>query len=97
MATEARERVESDNDAADNSEWPTKADVQRVESKVEELDSKVEVLGLKFEGMESKVQDMRLEIGKLQAGQKWIAWILGVMCAALFAIFATLVVITLQL
>ncbi len=47
--------------------------------------------------VESNVQNMMLEVGKLQTGQKWIAWILGVMCAALFAIFATLVVIALQL
>ena len=76
MATETQERVEPDIEDADNTEWATKADVQRVES---------------------KVQSMMVEIGKLQVGQKWIAWILGVMCAALFAIFATLVIIAMQL
>ena len=76
MATDTQERVESDIEDADNSEWATKADVRRVES---------------------KVQNMMVEIGKLQVGQKWIAWILGVMCAALFAIFATLVMIAMQL
>ena len=76
MATETQERVEHDIEDTDNTEWATKADVRRVES---------------------KVQRMMVEIGKLQAGQKWIAWILGVMCAALFAIFATLVMIAMQL
>ena len=104
MATEAQERVEPDIDSAGDAEWATKADVERVESKVDELDSKVEDLDLKVGGLESKfeglalqVQNLMVEVGKLQAGQKWIAWILGVMCAALFAIFATLVVIALQL
>lgn len=75
MATETHEGVESDIGAT-NTDWATKVDVRRVES---------------------KVQNVMLEVGKLQTGQKWIAWILGVMCAALFAIFATLVVIALQL
>ena len=76
MAADTQERVEPDVDNADNTEWATKADLQRVES---------------------KVQWLMVEVGKLQTGQKWIAWILGVMCAALFAIFAALVVIAMQL
>ena len=83
MATETQERVEPDIEDADNTEWATKADVQKVESKVDRL--------------AAQVQSMMVEIGKLQVGQKWIAWILGVMCAALFAIFATLVIIAMQL
>ena len=83
MATETQERVEPDIEDADNTEWATKADFQKVESKVDRL--------------AAQVQSMMVEIGKLQVGQKWIAWILGVMCAALFAIFATLVIIAMQL
>ena len=44
-----------------------------------------------------KDQKMRLEIGELQVGQTWIARILVMMCAALFVIFATLLVIAMQL
>ena len=83
MATETQERVEPDIEDADNTEWATKADVQKVESKVDRL--------------AAQIQSMMVEIGKLQVGQKWIAWILGVMCAALFAIFATLVIIAMPL
>ena len=76
MATEAQERVGSDINSAGDTEWATRADVERVES---------------------KVQNLMVEVGRLQVGQKWIAWILGAMCAALMAIFGTLVVIAPQL
>lgn len=87
MAIETRERMEND---ADTTEWATKADVNEVSGRVEDLSGTVEDLSERFEVM-------LLEIVKLQVGQKWIAWILGAMCAALMAIFATLVVIALQL
>ena len=97
MATETQGRVEPDIDSAGDAEWATKADVKEVSDKVEDLDLKVGGLESKLEGLASQVQNLMVEVGKLQARQKWIAWILGVMCAALFAIFGTLVVIALQL
>jgi outer membrane murein-binding lipoprotein Lpp len=118
MTTETQGRVSADSDDTDNVEWATKADVERVGSKVGDLDSKVGELdskvgelgskvgdlgskvgelGSRVEGLASQIQNVLVEMGKLQAEQKWTAWILGVMCAALMAIFATLVVITLQL
>lgn len=94
MATETRERAENDADAT---ELATKADLEAVSEKVEDVSGTVEDLSEKFERLSETVENLVVEVAKLQVGQKWIAWILGVMCAALFAIFATLVVIALQL
>lgn len=87
MATETRERAENDADAT---ELATKADLEAVSEKVEDVSEIVEDLS-------ETVENLVVEVAKLQVGQKWIAWILGVMCAALFAIFATLVIIALQI
>ena len=87
MAVETQERAENE---AETTQWATKADVETVSDRVEELSGAVEKLSERFEALV-------LEVVKLQVGQKWIAWILGAMCAALMAIFGTLVVIALQL
>ena len=79
----ATETQEQTETDANAVEWATKVDVQKIGSKVE--------------GLALQFQRLVVEVAKLQAGQKWIAWILGVMCAALMAIFGTLIVIALQL
>ncbi len=42
-------------------------------------------------------QNLALEVIRIQVGHKWIAWILGVICAALVAIFCGLVALALQI
>ena len=49
------------------------------------------------EALSGKFEALLLEVVKLQVGQKWIAWILGVMCAVLVAIFCALIAIDLQI
>ena len=64
-------------------EVATKVDVDAVSDKIEDLSE--------------TVKNLVVEVAKLQVGQKWIAWILGVVCAALIGIFCALVAIALQL